>query len=141
MAKDGLLPKKLGTASPHTHVPVTALVIQAIWIGVLTFTGSYDALTDCVMFASWIFYGSITASVFVLRKRLPNADRPYRTLGYPWVPLAFVVVTVGLLANTIATAPRASALGAGLVATGIPLYALATRRRTRVATVYDTIDR
>ena len=67
----------------------------------LALSGSFDALTDSVMFASWIFYGLTTASIFVFRRRLPDADRPYRAWGYPVVPVLFLVVTAGLSAALV----------------------------------------
>ena len=66
--------------------PVRALVVQAVWSSLLAVSGTFDQLTDCLLFASWIFYGLVTSSVFVLRRKMPDAPRPYRTLGYPLVP-------------------------------------------------------
>jgi amino acid transporter len=65
---------------------------QAVWASVLAISGTYDQLTDYVIFASWIFYALVTSAVFVLRRTAPDAPRPYRTLGYPIVPVAFVLV-------------------------------------------------
>ena len=115
--------------SPSTHVPVWSIVVQAIWSCLLALSGTYDQLTDCVIFASWIFYGLVTSSVFVLRRKLKDAPRPYRTLGYPLVPLVFVVTAAWLVINTLAHRPVESAVGLALIAAGLPFYFLFRRQR------------
>jgi APA family basic amino acid/polyamine antiporter len=85
-------------------------------------SATFDQLTDCVIFAGMIFYAATTLAVFVLRKKLPDTPRPYKTLGYPLVPLLFVVVAVWLLCNTLRTSPVESAAGLGLIALGLPVY-------------------
>jgi hypothetical protein len=106
--------------SPSTHVPVRSIVVQAAWSCLLALSGTYDQLTDCVIFASWIFYGLVTSSVFVLRRKLEDAPRPYRTLGYPLVPLVFVVTAAWLVVNTLAERPVESIAGLALIAAGLP---------------------
>jgi APA family basic amino acid/polyamine antiporter len=110
-------------------VPVRALLLQGAWAIVLAMSGSYDTLTDYVIFGSWIFYGLTASSVFVFRRRLPEAERPYRTWGYPVVPVLFLVATGFLLVNTLGTAPVQSLIGLALIALGLPVYALLRRRR------------
>jgi basic amino acid/polyamine antiporter, APA family len=122
MAEDGLFFKSLGRVSPRTRVPITSLVAQAAWSIVLVLSGSFDALTDYAVFAILIFSALITGAIFVLRRRLPDAVRPYRTWGYPVVPVLFLVVTAWLVVNTIVTTPRQSLAGLGLIALGLPFY-------------------
>jgi APA family basic amino acid/polyamine antiporter len=122
MAQDRLFFQSMGSVSLRTHVPVTALLIQGIWISILALSGTFDTLTDYAMFASWIFYGMVTVSLFLFRKRLPDAQRPYRTWGYPVVPALFLCVTVWLLVNTVLTAPMRSLIGLILICAGLPLY-------------------
>lgn len=122
MARDGLFFNGIGAVSKRTHVPVNALILQWVWVCVLTLSGSFDTLTDYAMFAAWIFYGLATASVFLFRKRMPDAERPYRTWGYPVVPVMFLLVTAFLLINTVITAPLQSLIGLGLIALGLPLF-------------------
>ena len=122
MAEDGLFFRKLAEVSPRTHVPVNALILQWLWICVLTISGSFDTLTDYAMFAAYIFYGLACSSVFLFRKRIPDAERPYRTWGYPLVPTLFLLVTAFLLVNTIWTAPVQSLIGLCLILLGLPLY-------------------
>ena len=122
MARDGLFPAWAGVLSARTHVPVAALLMQAAWACVLAASGTYDQLTDYVIFASWIFYGLVTSAVFVLRFRAPDLPRPYKTLGYPWVPMVFVMVAVWLVFNTLINRPVESGLGLALIALGLPVY-------------------
>jgi len=122
MARDGLFFENLARLSPRTHVPVGALLLQAFWAGILALSGTYDALTDYVIFASWIFYGLAIGSVFVFRRRMPHAERPYRTWGYPVVPALSLLVTAALLVSTLYTGPRESLSGLALIALGVPVY-------------------
>jgi len=85
-------------------------------------SGSFDTLTDYVVFGSWIFYGLVTASIFVFRRKYPNADRPYKAWGYPLMPIVFLLVTGWLLVNTIITSPQSSFIGIGLIILGLPVY-------------------
>jgi APA family basic amino acid/polyamine antiporter len=128
MARDGLFFRGLVRLSPRTNVPARAIVAQAAWASVLALSGSYDTLTDCVIFASWLFYGLVTASLFVFRKTMPDAPRPYRAFGYPVIPLIFLAVTAALLINTFVAAPREALQGAGLLAAGLPFYWYWSRR-------------
>ena len=129
MAEDGLFFPGMNRLSPRTRVPVRAAVAAAVWSGLLTLTGSYDRLTDWAIFGLWLFYGLTAASVLVMRRRLPSADRPYRVWGYPAVPVIFTGVTACLLLNTLLTAPRQTALGLGLIALGLPFYWYWSRQR------------
>jgi len=103
MSQDRLFFQRLSKVSPHTHVPVGALIAQAVWASILIiiFSSSFDILTDYAIFGLWIFYALVTASVFVLRRRLPDAERPYRTWGYPAVPVLFIAAAAVLLSKTL----------------------------------------
>jgi APA family basic amino acid/polyamine antiporter len=132
MSRDRLFFQNLSRLSPRTHVPIGALILQGIWAGVLTLSGSFDTLTDYVIFGSWIFYGLTTASVFIFRRRMPDAERPYRAWGYPVVPILFLLVTAWLLVNTLLTTPLQAIIGIVLIALGFPVY-LYWSRINRVA--------
>jgi APA family basic amino acid/polyamine antiporter len=103
MARDQLFLRSLSHVSPRTHVPTGALLVQALWacILVIAFSSSFDTLTDYAIFGLWIFYGLVTAAVFILRRKLPNAERPYRAWGYPVVPILFLFATVLILGTTL----------------------------------------
>ncbi len=154
MARDGLFMRSLSHVSPRTHVPTGALIVQAIWacILVVAFSSSFDTLTDYAIFGLWIFYGLVTAAVFILRRKLPDADRPYRAWGYPVVPVLFLLATALILGTTVvgARADFTDAVtqllhgeflsglgvllrnppiaGLGLIALGLPVYWLWERR-------------
>lgn len=129
MARDGLFFKSFGRISPKSRVPVSALLVQGAWACVLALSGSFDQLTNYVIFASWIFYGLVTASVFIFRKRMPDAERPYRAWGYPVVPALFLLVTAWLLLTTLWSSTFDSLVGLGLIAIGIPVYFYFARLR------------
>ena len=122
MAKDKLFFKEISNVHPKYRTPHVSLIVQGIWASLLTLTGTYDQLFTYVIFASWLFYALGAFGIFVLRKRRPDAVRPYRTVGYPVVPMAFVVVATWFVYNTIVTDPRDSLFGLGLVMIGIPAY-------------------
>ncbi len=122
MAKDGLFFKQFGKLSEFSSVPIWAVVMQGIWASVLVLTGSFDTLTDYVVFGSWIFYAAATASVFVFRRTMPDAVRPYKAFGYPVVPILFLIVAGFLLINTMINDPKQSFTGLGLIVLGLPVY-------------------
>jgi basic amino acid/polyamine antiporter, APA family len=122
MAKDGLMFESFGRLSEGTRVPVYALIFQGIWAAILALSGSFDTLTDYVIFGSWIFYALVTSSVFVFRKKYPNAERPYKAFGYPVVPILFLLVAGYLLVNTLITAKTQSFIGIFLILLGLPVY-------------------
>ena len=133
MARDGLFFRKMGEVSPRSHLPVNALLIQGVWASVLAFSGTFDTLTDSVVFASWLFYGLTTASLFVFRRTMPDAERPYRVWGYPIVPLLFLAVTAVVLVSALVATPRQAMNGFVMMAIGVPFY-LYWSRRAKAAT-------
>ncbi len=129
MARDGIFFSGMADLHRVTRVPVRAILIQAVWASLLALSGTFDQLTDYVIFASWIFYGLVTSSVFVLRRKMATAERPYRTLGYPAVPLIFVLVALWLVINSLFTRPVEAFFGICLILLGLPLYLYFRRRR------------
>jgi APA family basic amino acid/polyamine antiporter len=127
MAQDGLMFQSLGRLSEGTRVPVGALIVQGIWACLLAISGSFDTLTDYVIFGSWLFYALVTASVFVFRKKFPDAERPYKAFGYPVVPILFLLVAGWLLVNTMWTNPFQAFAGIFLIALGLPVYYYLTK--------------
>src|SRR6185503_18584982 len=130
LAKDGLIVKSLAHVSRRTHVPIRALVVQCFWACVVALSGEYDTLTDYAIFALTLFYALVAASVFIFRRRLPEAERTYRVWGYPVVPILFVIVCVWLIIPTISNTPRQTGIGLFLILLGLPVYYLLDRRRS-----------
>jgi APA family basic amino acid/polyamine antiporter len=122
MARDGLFFKSIGTVHPKYFTPANSIIALSAWSMVLILSGGYDQLFTYVIFASWILYGMATASVLVLRKKRPDLPRPYKAVGYPVVPIIFVLVAAALILSTLQKSPRESLLGLGIMATGIPFY-------------------
>ena len=104
------------------NVPGNSLLWQGLWASALVLSGTFDQLTDMVIFAVFIFYGATTLGVFILRRKMPDAHRPYKVWGYPVVPAIFILFCIGLIFNTIATRPREAIIGMILILTGIPVY-------------------
>jgi APA family basic amino acid/polyamine antiporter len=122
MAKDKIFFKKVAEVHPRFHTPGFAIIIQAVWSCVLTLTGTYEQLFTYVVFVSLIFWITATASIFALRKKRPDLPRPYKTWGYPVVPIVFILTTFGILINTLIAKPIESFAGLGITVLGIPVY-------------------
>ncbi len=140
MAKDGLFFSRFANLSVNA-VPISSLVLQGAWAIVLLLSDSlwrlydpenalFDTLTNYVVFGSFIFYGLITSTVFIFRRRFPDAERPYRTFGYPIVPVIFLVVTAWLLLQTLYDDPVNSLIGIALILLGLPVYFYLTRSKS-----------
>jgi len=134
MSHDRMLPKALSKLS-SARVPVTSLMMQGVFAAILALSGSFDTLTDYVVFGSWIFYALVTSSIFVFRIKHPELERPYRAFGYPVVPVIFLLVAGWLLFNTIMTQPYQSLTGLFLIALGLPFYYYFNRRKNAEPTV------
>jgi APA family basic amino acid/polyamine antiporter len=122
MARDGLLPRRLARVSPRARVPSHAIVLLGACAVGFVFSGAFDVLTDVIVFMLLLFNGLAVASVYVLRRRLPNAVRPYRVWGYPIVPGLFLAATAYLMINTVLATPGRALTGLGVVALGLPVY-------------------
>src|ERR1041385_3964264 len=131
LAKDGLIIKSLAHVSPRTHVPVRALMVQMFWACVVALSGSYDTITDYAIFALTLFYILVAGSIFLFRRRQPDAERPYRTWGYPVVPILFLLGSTWLIFQTIRNTPRQSAIGVFLILLGLPVYYLLQKSATK----------
>jgi APA family basic amino acid/polyamine antiporter len=107
---------------PRWFTPSISILALSGWAALLVLSGRYEQLFTYVIFSSWILYGMSTASVIVLRRKRPDMVRPYRTLGYPLVPVLFVLVACAFLLSTLRTSPRESLMGLGIIAAGVPFY-------------------
>jgi APA family basic amino acid/polyamine antiporter len=125
MARDGVFFRRAGTLSKH-HVPSTALIVQAIWTTLLCLTGTYGQLLNYVIFAALVFYVLTTMGLFILRKTRPEAERPYRAIGYPVLPALYIVLAAAVaLILLVAERTRTEAVGGlVLVLIGVPVYFL-----------------
>lgn len=121
MANEGLFFRKMAVIN-KSRVPGNALWYQGIWACILVLSGTFDQLTDMLIFAAFIFYGATTLGVFILRRKMPDADRPYKVWGYPVVPAIFILFCGFLIINTIYARPREAGIGLVLIAAGIPLF-------------------
>ncbi len=122
MARDGSFFKSMARLDPRFRVPARALWGQAAWSAVLCLSGTYEALYNYMVFAVLVFFAATGLAVVVLRRRAPLAVRPYRTWGYPVVPLVFVAATLAIFANIILTQPLKACIGLALLGAGLPAY-------------------
>jgi basic amino acid/polyamine antiporter, APA family len=139
MAKDGLFFRATGKLNDK-GVPSTALVYQGIWIIILimlrtrkpdgTYGNLYNDLLDYVIFAALLFYALTILGVFVLRKTRPNAERPYRAFGYPWLPLLYIVAAVGIMVVLLLYKTQTAGRGMVIVLLGLPVYWLWSREKS-----------
>jgi APA family basic amino acid/polyamine antiporter len=148
MAERGVFPAVLGRIHPRFHTPGAALLAQGFWGVILLFSGTFDMLTDTLIFVSWIFYAAAAWGVILLRRREPDLPRPYRVPGYPWVPAVFIAFAVLYLVLTLrndvmgyqeaAAAGRPalinSLFGLVLVLAGTPIYWFYRRRNKQTPT-------
>jgi basic amino acid/polyamine antiporter, APA family len=130
MAKERLFFKGIAKIN-NANVPSGSLFWQGLWASVLVLSGTFDQLTDMIIFAVFIFYGATTLGVFILRHRMPEVFRPYKVWGYPIVPAIFILFCIGLFFNTIITRPREAAIGLILIFSGIPVYFFLKRRYSK----------
>ena len=114
-----------------SNVPGNSLLWQGIWASVLVLSGTFDQLTDMIIFAVFIFYGATALGVIILRIKMPDAHRPYKAWGYPVVPAIFIIFCIFLFFNTIMTRPREAAIGMILILSGIPVYLFLQRKNSK----------
>ena len=127
-AADGLAPRALATVAERARVPVVSVLVQGGIACIYALSGTFDDITNTVVFASWLFYALNAGTVLLLRKREPDRERAFRVPGFPVVPVVFMALATLLLVNAIWTAPHASSIGLGMTATGALVYAVFYRR-------------
>ncbi len=132
MSRDGYFFEPLAAVHPQYRTPHVSILALSLWGMLLVLSGRYEALFTYVIFASWILYGLSAASVFVLRRKRPDLERPYRALGYPVIPGVFVLVAAALVAMTLVQSPVESLRGLALILLGAPFYFW--RRRKNLST-------
>jgi APA family basic amino acid/polyamine antiporter len=140
MARDGLFFSRASRVHPRYRTPSVAIIAQAVWAGVLVLSGGAFALINYTGFAVVLFSGLAVAALFVLRRREPGAERPFRVWGYPVTPAIFTIASIAILANALwndlvkpiamGTEWGPSAAGLIVIAAGLPLYYLFRRRTT-----------
>jgi basic amino acid/polyamine antiporter, APA family len=130
MSRDGLFFKSVGKLHGRLGTPVISLIFQCLWTCLLCLSGSYSQLLDYTMFAELVFYILTISALFVLRKTRPGAARPYRAIGYPILPAAYIVAASWICICLLRYKPQFTWPGLALVAAGVPIYFLRLRSRT-----------
>lgn len=130
MARDGAFFSAVARVHPEFRTPPTAILAQSLWAGVLVLTGTFDQLVEYTGFAVVLFAGLAVTVLFVLRRREPDAERPFRAWGYPLAPLVFTGASFLIVVNAIWQSPGTSLTGLAIIAAGIPAYFLFWRGST-----------
>ncbi len=134
MSRDGYFFKAMAEVHPRYHTPSVALMVQlALSVALLLFAGSFRQLFSLAIFAEWLFYMIAASTVFVLRRKEPYTERPYRTWGYPIVPALFIAAAAVLLYYTFTENIRNSAWGVLVILAGLPVYGWFARKKGQVA--------
>jgi APA family basic amino acid/polyamine antiporter len=128
MARDGLFFRSVGRLHPRFKTPNLSLMVQAIWAAILCLSGSYGQLLDYTIFAVLLFYILTLVGLFVLRRTRPDAPRPYRAFGYPWLPAVYIVMALFIDVILLLYKPQYTWPGLVIVLLGIPVYFLWSRR-------------
>lgn len=129
MARDGVFFKQVGQLN-RAGVPAAGLILQMIWACILTLSGSWGALLDYVMFAALLFYVLTVGGIFILRRKMPEAERPYKVWGYPWVPIGYMASVSLILVDLLIFKPMYTWPGFIIVLLGVPIYYLVLRKST-----------
>jgi len=129
MARDRLFFRRVAHVHPHYRTPSSSILVLSAWSALLVLSSRYDQLYTYVIFASVILYGMATAAVIVMRYKRPEMPRPYRTIGYPFVPAIFVLAIACLIVSTLVKSPRESLMGIVLILIGLPFYYFWKRQR------------
>jgi APA family basic amino acid/polyamine antiporter len=133
MAKDGLFFSRAGEVHPRYRTPAFALMVQLVWIVLLSLSGTYNDLLAYVIFSVLIFYVLTIAGLFRLRKTRPDAERPYRAIGYPVLPSVYILMALFIDVVLLLYKPQYTWPGLIIVLIGIPVYFLWTRMLNRSA--------
>lgn len=131
MAKDGLFFKKAASLNKF-NVPSNAMVFQGIWASLLCLSGSYGDLLDYCTFSSLIFYIITISALFVLRKKMPDADRPYKAFGYPVIPALYIILTTLICVDLLVYKTFNTGMGLLIIALGVPVYYLFKRSKNGI---------
>jgi APA family basic amino acid/polyamine antiporter len=121
MANDGLFFKSASLLN-YKSVPGVALLVQGVWTCILCLSGTYGDLLDYVVFTVLLFYILTIIGIFILRKRRPDAERPYKAFGYPVVPIIYIVLAAAISIDLLIFKPEYTWPGLGIVLLGIPVY-------------------
>ncbi|MGC1361468.1 MAG: amino acid permease [Silvibacterium sp.] len=132
MSRDGLFFKAAGRLHPRYKTPVASLIVQAVWTCFLCLSGSYSQLLDYTMFAALVFYILTIGGLFVLRVKEPDAQRPYKAIGYPVLPAAYILMAAWICIVLLRYRPQYTWPGLFLVLLGVPVYTLWRRQGKRI---------
>ncbi len=130
MALDGVFFESVSRLHPKFGTPAVAIITQSAWaILLILFWGTFENLISYVVFTDWIFYGLAGAAVLILRRKLPDAPRPYKTILYPFTPILFVAGSTWFVLNTLVNRPLEAGAGILFLLLGVPVYYFWKKKR------------
>lgn len=127
-ARDGLFFRPFAEIHPRFRTPSHAIALQGLFASLMALTGTYETLASFAMFATWLFYGFTAFGLILLRRRSPGLARPFKMPGYPVTPILFCLTAAAFIVNTLITDTVPSLIGLALIAAGVPVYLLRTRK-------------
>jgi len=123
MASDGIFFNKISSIHPKYNTPYYAIILQSTWALILVlFWGTFENLISYVVFTDWIFFALTAYTIFIFRKKMPDAKREYKTLGYPYTPLFFIAIAVWFVGSTLIEKPAQAIAGIIMLGLGLPVY-------------------
>jgi APA family basic amino acid/polyamine antiporter len=131
MARDQLFFARVAEIHPRFRTPIKSLALQAVWASLLTLSGTYSQLLSYVISAALLFYILTVYGVIVLRRSRPDLNRPYRTVGYPYLPIVYVGLAAIVLACNLVGDPKNSWPGLAIIFLGLPAYFYWNRKQDR----------
>ena len=129
MARDGMFLPRAATVHAQFRTPASAILAQAVWSGILVLCGTLSQLVSYTGFAVVLFAGVAVAALFVLRRREPDAPRPFSAWGYPWAPAIFIAASAAMVINQIVRDGRMALVGLAVIAAGVPVYYVFAKHR------------
>jgi APA family basic amino acid/polyamine antiporter len=131
MARAGTFFPSAARLHPRFGTPYVSIVLQSAWASGLLLTNTYGQLLQYVTFGDWIFFGLTALALVVLRRKMPDAPRPYKAWGYPLVPLAFLIISAAVVVNVFLSSLIKSLIGSAIILAGLPLYRLSKKKGNR----------
>jgi APA family basic amino acid/polyamine antiporter len=123
-ARDGLFFHRFGQIHPRFKTPSFSILLQGAWTVVLILTGTFETLSSYAILSAWLFYTLSVLGVWILRRKFPDARRPYKMWGYPFTLWLFVIVSIWFMVDALVHQPVTSGIALAIAAAGIPFYYL-----------------
>ena len=132
ITKDNTIFRYIGRVNAKFGTPVLAMIINGVWSIVLIILGTFNKLLFFTGILVWLFFALVVSGLFILRRKFPHIERPYKVWGYPLLPVIFVIICIGLCINSLIFYTIPSLIGLGLAATGIPIFIISSKKALKI---------